>query len=348
MNEKRETFQTKNIFLTEPFHKIKNNLEIHSHEFVIQNKDKNGNSIFLVFFIHSQPVYPFSELDMLFKSELDDDFLETFLTNHLYDKPNLFYKTKHSKIIILPSIVRMNSLSNFSSCSRKQLKKKYKDIYDTDFYEPIFSLFRTRENDNEPYESKILAQNFPVKTQLIVEGFSVTYQECQLLKDDRNTVYKDAAVVPLGANAYANGVALFTNFLYFLIIFLIVCAFCPYFTISGIAIKNNPNLETSNYKYLKYSNVFLCVINYCFLIIGFILITVGLVTPNKKMKKSKRILLANLGLYFIIIFVCSLFSNIFAYNSKVNYGGDLDFGKIQSDTASVLNIIGFGIGSKLN
>ena len=364
----RDTFQTVKIFLTEPFHKFKSD---HSHELVIQNKDKSGKSIFIVFFIHSQSIYPSSELDMLFTSDLEDDFLEIFLTKHLYDQPNVFYKTKHSKVIVLPSVVRVNSLTTFPTCSRKQLKHKYKEIYDTDFYEPIFSLFRTKENDEEPYQNKILAENIPIKTQLIVEGFfykrSYTerhklvskgtvgrtghsnrgrgvrrrlrlgktrhgsnknksfssdnydisgqrYQECTLLKDDGKTVYMDTAVVPLGANAYVNGSALFMSFLYFLIIFLVVCNACPYLIIMGL-VDNKESI-----------NIMLMIINYIFLIIGFILIIVGLV--DKKSLLNKRILYANLGLYFIIIYLCSIMSSFYAFKSTIKYNDNYDFSRV--------------------
>jgi len=363
----RDTFQTVKIFLTEPFHKFKSD---HSHELVIQNKDKSGKSIFIVFFIHSQSIYPSSELDLLFTSDLEDDFLEIFLTKHLYDQPNVFYKTKHSKVIVLPSVVRVNSLTTFPTCSRKQLKHKYKEIYDTDFYEPIFSLFRTKENDEEPYQNKILAENIPIKTQLIVEGFfyrsyaerhnigrrgiagrtghrnrgrgirrrlrlgktrhgsnknksfssdnydisGQRYQECTLLKDDGKTVYMDTAVVPLGANAYVNGSALFMSFLYFLIIFLVVCNVCPYLIIIGLVDKKES------------INIMLMFINYIFLIIGFILIIVGLV--DKKSALNKRILYANLGLYFIIIYLCSIMSSFYAFKSKIKYSDNYDFSRV--------------------
>jgi hypothetical protein len=374
IKETRETFETTNMFLTESFHKLKNNVEIHSHEFVIENKDTNGNSLFLVFFVHSQSIYPSSELDLLFHSESENDFLESFLTKHLYDQPNLFYKTKHSKIIVLPTMIRVNSLSAFSVCSRKQMKKKYKELYDTDFYEPIFSLFRTSENDEEPYLNKILAENVPLKAQLIVEGFkkkkrpiagrtghknrgrgisrrlrlgrkrrggrsktsnngftftgadisgAPIYQECTMLKDDGKSLYMETAVVPLNANASSNGTALFMNFLYFILIFIVVGIFCPYLTIYGIADKNHA------------IKVWLCIINYLFLVTGIIILVLGIVgnskAKGKKLRLDQRILMANLGLYFIIIWVVSLLSNYFAFKAKINFGGNLDFSRVNKN-----------------
>ena len=374
MKETRETFETTEMFFTESFHKLQNSVERHSHEFVIENKDINGNSLFFVFFVHSQSIYPSSELDLLLtSSDFENDFLETFLTKHLYDQPNLFYKTKHSKIIVLPTMIRINSLSAFSACSRKLMKKKYKEIYDTDFYEPIFSLFRTRENDEEPYQSKILGENVPLKAQLIVEGFKrkrrrgrrpiagrtghknrgrgirrrlrlgrkrrggsskensgftitgqaisgQTYQECTMLKDDGKSLYMETAVVPLNANASANGTALFMSFLYFIIIFIVVSIICPYITILGISLKK------SSY------NTGLCIINYLFLVVGIIILIIGIIGNNKakgkKLRLDQRILMANLGLYFIIIFVFSVLSNMVAFNAKISFGDNLDFGKV--------------------
>jgi hypothetical protein len=237
--------------------------------------------------------------------------LDQFFSNHFYNQTNRIYKTKRSIIILLPTVIHVNSFPSFSEFSRKTLKRKYKEIYDTPFYDSF--LFFSTENDMEPYVNNIIAKNISIQKELITEGFSTgTYQICTLLKDDGTGEYSDTAVVPLGANIYESGGAMFTYFLYFLLIFVVVGILSPYLTILGIKTsKSLPGMLT--------------FLGYVILLIGFILIITGF---TKKQNKGKNALLVTLGFYFVVMFIVSVLSNMFAFRSKLKFSDDLDFGTI--------------------
>lgn len=177
-------------------------------------------------------------------------------------------------------------------------KAKYKDIFEPNSFN-IMNQLKTR-NDSKIKRVRALSGKirFQKSNNDMMEGFTDSYMECELLAQDKEgneLKMSEYALTPLNANYYERGLVTFITSLHFLLIIFVGGFIFPYF-------QSHCKSSDSHNSLWYYVFTF---VHYAFLIVSVTMMSVGLsnVRKSKKKGKTNRKVIATVGLYFLFLFI---------------------------------------------